>query len=728
MSEGFSGLGKSRKSIRASASSKHDRINGTEHKNIKKAFRFMQQGNYKDAEVIYKKLIKEKTRNYVVFQNLAEICHKKGRIEEMIILLKEAFKLNPDYPEGLLNMGAALMQLGKSQEGIAYYKKALAIDPNHLKALTNLGVALRQLGKPQEGIAYYKKALAMDPNHLKALTNLGAALVDIGKPQEGIAYYKKALAIDPNHLKALTNLGAALVQLGKLQESINYSKKALAINPNWPAALTNLGTALVQLGKIQESIAYYKKALAIDPDSPAALTNLGAALVTLGKTQESIAYYKKALAIDPDSPAALTSLGAALVTLGKTQEGIAYHKKALAIDPDSPVALTNLGAALADLGKTQEGIAYHKKALAIDPDSPRSLANLGVALILSGELQEASNTCRKAISLRPDYIPAHWSLSFSLLSSGDYENGWKEYEWRFRVEDTLHAHLPQLKKWNGSSHCSRDNLVLVSEQGFGDIMQFMRYILYLRKRGMIVAFCTRTKLHGLIQSSGITSEIYSPEEVHQLTTREWLPLLSLPMHLKVRPDNPLIQEPYIKAPAERILYWKQKLSSEKRPIIGINWQGNASTEIHMLRGRSLPLETFTPLTENIDASFLSLQKGDGSEQLTDCKFLDRFVDCQEEINQTWDFVENAAIIMNCDLIITMDTSVAHLAGGLGKTTWLLLHKPCDWRWGMEGDTTFWYPSMRLFRQRERGNWQEVMDRVAMALQGAYSQRFIQAAR
>ncbi|MCY3537992.1 MAG: tetratricopeptide repeat protein [Cyanobacteria bacterium MAG IRC3_bin_20] len=728
MSEGFSGLGKSRKSIRASASSKHDRINGTEHKNIKKAFRFMQQGNYKDAEVIYKKLIKEKTRNYVVFQNLAEICHKKGRIEEMIILLKEAFKLNPDYPEGLLNMGAALMQLGKSQEGIAYYKKALAIDPNHLKALTNLGVALRQLGKPQEGIAYYKKALAMDPNHLKALTNLGAALVDIGKPQEGIAYYKKALAIDPNHLKALTNLGAALVQLGKLQESINYSKKALAINPNWPAALTNLGTALVQLGKIQESIAYYKKALAIDPDSPAALTNLGAALVTLGKTQESIAYYKKALAIDPDSPAALTNLGAALVTLGKTQEGIAYHKKALAIDPDSPVALTNLGAALADLGKTQEGIAYHKKALAIDPDSPRSLANLGVALILSGELQEASNTCRKAISLRPDYIPAHWSLSFSLLSSGDYENGWKEYEWRFRVEDTLHAHLPQLKKWNGSSHCSRDNLVLVSEQGFGDIMQFMRYILYLRKRGMIVAFCTRTKLHGLIQSSGITSEIYSPEEVHQLTTREWLPLLSLPMHLKVRPDNPLIQEPYIKAPAERILYWKQKLSSEKRPIIGINWQGNASTEIHMLRGRSLPLETFTPLTENIDASFLSLQKGDGSEQLTDCKFLDRFVDCQEEINQTWDFVENAAIIMNCDLIITMDTSVAHLAGGLGKTTWLLLHKPCDWRWGMEGDTTFWYPSMRLFRQRERGNWQEVMDRVAMALQGAYSQRFIQAAR
>ena len=128
------------------------------------------------------------------------------------------------------------------------------------------------------------------------------------------------------------------------------------------------------------------------------------------------------------------------------------------------------------------------------------------------------------------------------------------------------------------------------------------------------------------------------------------------------------------------------------------------------------MKTFAPIIENIDASFLSLQKGFGFEQLTDCRFLDRFVDCQEEINQTWDFVENAAIIMNCDLIITTDTCVAHLAGGLGQPTWLLLHKVPDWRWGMEGKTTFWYPSMRLFRQRERGNWQEVMDRVAMALE------------
>ena len=248
----------------------------------------------------------------------------------------------------------------------------------------------------------------------------------------------------------------------------------------------------------------------------------------------------------------------------------------------------------------------------------------------------------------------------------------------------------------------------------------MRYIPYLIKRGMSVAFYAQTKLHSLIQVSGITKEIYSPEEIYQYTRGEWLPLQSLPKCLNVRPDNPLVTEPYIKTPQEKISFWKQKLSLENRYIIGICWQGNPKTERSSLRGRSFPLQTFAPIIETIDASFLSLQKGFGSEQLTDCRFLDQFVDCQEEINQTWDFVENAAIMMNCDLIITTDTCVAHLAGGLGQPTWLLLQKVPEWRWGMEGDTTFWYPSMRLFRQRERGNWSEVMDRVASALQIVFS--------
>ncbi|MXW11369.1 MAG: tetratricopeptide repeat protein [Synechococcus sp. SB0668_bin_13] len=458
------------------------------------------------------------------------------------------------------------------------------------------------------------------------------------------------------------------------------------------------------------------------------LNNLGAALYQQGKLQEAIDYYKKALAIDPNSLDILNNLGAALYQQGKLQEAVDYYKKALAIDPNSLDALSGLGAALIQLGEAQEAIYYCKKALAIDPNFVDALNNLGEGLAQLGENEEAITILRKAISLSPGHPIAHKNLSLKLLLSGDYENGWKEYEWRFdgkvRLNSfNLHAHPPSsLKKWDGGSHCSGNRLVVIGEQGLGDILQFMRYILYLRKRGMTVALCTYTKLHGLIQSSGIAQKLYSPEDVHQLTTGEWLPLLSLPMYLKIRPDNPLVRESYIKAPEERISYWKQKLSSEKRPIIGINWQGNAKAERGSTRGRSFPLETFTPLTEKTDASLLSLQKGSGSEQLAGCKFLDRFVGCQEEINQTWDFVETAAMMLNCDLIITMDTVVAHLAGGLGRPTWLLLKKLPEWRWGMEGDTTFWYSSMRLFRQRQRGNWQEVMDRTASALQQIVSSR------
>ena len=646
----------------------------------------MQQGNYDGAELIYKRLIEKGTKKYVVFDNLAVIYYMKNRIEEMIMLLKEALRLNPNYPEGL----------------------------------TNLGVALQKQTDLPGAIELYKKALAIKPDFLNALLNLGNASKEQGELQAAIEYYKQALAIDPKSLAVLKNLGNALREKGELQAAIEYYKQALAIDPKSPAVLNNLGTALAEQRELQATIEYYKQALAIDPKSLAVLNNLGTALLEQGELQTAIKYYKQALAIDPKSPETLKNLGNASKEQGELQTAIKYYKQALAIDPKSLETLNNLGNASKEQGELQAAIDYYRKALSIDSKFLKVLNNLGLALAEQGELQESIALYRKAIFLKEDYWDARFNLSFSLFRSGDYENGWREYELRWHKKIRQYT-LPQIKRWDGCNNLSRNKLILVCEDGFGDTLHFMRYIPCLIKRGMSVAFCVQTKLHGLIQASGITTEIYSPGEIYQYTTGEWLPLLSLPKYLNVRPDNPLVSESYIKAPQEKILFWKQKLSSEKRPIIGICWQGSPKTErSSILKGRSLPLQTFAPIIETIDASLLSLQKGFGSEQLTDCRFLDRFVGCQEEINQTWDFVENAAIMMNCDLIITVDTAVAHLAAGLGQPTWLLLQKVPEWRWGMEGDTTFWYPSMRLFRQRERGNWSEVMDRVASALQIVFS--------
>ncbi|MFL0770875.1 MAG: DUF6165 family protein [Prochlorococcus sp.] len=306
-----------------------------------------------------------------------------------------------------------------------------------------------------------------------------------------------------------------------------------------------------------------------------------------------------------------------------------------------------------------------------------------------------------------------------MLLGGDYKNGWEKYEWRSKEKKEPakpHA-LPKCILWSGEIAINQINqLLLVTEQGLGDTLQFMRYALALRDQGVEVSLCAQPKLHSLIQTSGIDPSPLTPQEANQVSDGQWMPLLSVPRRLEVSPEKPIITEPYIKTTDELIDKWKGILSAEQRPIIGINWQGNPKAEKTGLRGRSLALEAFAPITSSSQISLLSLQKGFGSEQFETCSFKDRFISCQDQINDTWDFLETAAIIANCDLVITSDTSVAHLAGGMGKTTWLLLHKVPDWRWGLEGDTTFWYPSMRLFRQRERGNWNEVMERVAEALQ------------
>ena len=257
---------------------------------------------------------------------------------------------------------------------------------------------------------------------------------------------------------------------------------------------------------------------------------------------------------------------------------------------------------------------------------------------------------------------------------------------------------------------------MVSEQGLGDTLMFMRYAIALRNQGIAVSLCAQPNLHTLIQASGIDPSPLTPQQGDQVTDGLWIPLLSVPQHLEVSPGNPIITGPYIKTTDELSAKWKGILSAAERPIIGINWQGNPKAEKTGLRGRSLQLEAFAPIVSGSQSSLLSLQKGFGSEQLQTCSFKDCFVSCQDQINDTWDFLETAAIIANCDLVITSDTSVAHLAGGMGKTTWLLLKKVPEWRWGLAGDTSFWYPSMRLFRQQQRGNWDEVIERVAAELQ------------
>ena len=375
--------------------------------------------------------------------------------------------------------------------------------------------------------------------------------------------------------------------------------------------------------------------------------------------------------------------------------------------------------ALINQGKLQDAEALYRDLIAAGTKNHIVYGNLAAICGMQGRFDELIELLKKALQLKPNYPEAHWNSSLTMLLGGDYKNGWEKYEWRTKKEkNTSKPHaLPKCDQWGDELTLkTTSQLLLVTEQGLGDTLQFMRYATALRNEGISVSFCAQPKLHSLIQTSGIDPSPLTPQQANEVCEGQWIPLLSVPRQLEVSPDNPVVTEPYIKTTDELNAKWAGMLSAEQLPIVGINWQGNPKTEKTGLRGRSLTLETFTPIKGSSQISLLSLQKGFGSEQLDACSFKDRFVSCQDQVNDIWDFLETAAIIANCDLVVTSDTSVAHLAGGMGKTTWLLLHKVPDWRWGLEGDTTFWYPSMRLFRQRERGNWDEVMERVAEALQ------------
>ena len=450
----------------------------------------------------------------------------------------------------------------------------------------------------------------------------------------------------------------------------------------------------------------------IRPNRPEAWFNLGNNLRRQGHLRGAVDAYRQALAIRPDYPNAHVNLGNVLKEQRDLQGAIDAYRQALAIQPNFPIAYYNLGNALIEQDDLQGAIDAYRQALATQPNYPEADVNLGNALFCQGKLQDAMACFRKALAIQPNYPIANLNVSLAQLLLGDYERGWEGYEWRFQQNSGIVKAHPQVERWDGHNLAAGEPLILVAEQGLGDTLQFMRYVLYLSQTGKTASLCAPTKLHGLIQSSGITTTIHSPEEGNQLTKGKWLPLISLSKYLKVSPANPLVQSPYIKVPKQHVEGWREKLAPEKKPIIAINWQGS---QLGAKLGKSLPLAAFAPIIEKTAASLLSLQKGDGAAQLANCPFRHCFVGCQDQISETWDFVETAAMIANCDLVITCDTAVAHLAAGMGRPTWLLLPNVPDWRWGMEGATTFWYPSMRLFRQRERGNWQEVMGRVATAL-------------
>jgi tetratricopeptide (TPR) repeat protein len=584
------------------------------------------------------------------------------------------------------------------------------------KTTSNLESLIRQ-GKLHEAESLCNKLITENPNNDVLQSTLGSLLRDQGDLDRAKSAYKKAIEINPNSTEDLCNLGDLSRQLADPKTAATFYSQATRIDQYCLRGYYNLGLINKEIGNYDDAIASFKLVAKLKPDLAEAYISIGAILQEQGQHSAAINSLKTALHYQPHSAQALNNLGLALGSIGDHKAAVQALLNAVKINPDFAEAHNNLGLALQRTDQLTDAINSFNNALKLRKDFAKAHNNLGLALQDRGEILNAMASFKNALRLNPNLYEVRCNLSMLELLSGDYEQGLKNYEFRFTIKagrDILLA-KPGLPRWDEKSFKAGQKLLLVSEQGLGDTLHFMRYVQTLKEVGVDVSLCAQSKLHELIKASGVDSSPLTPEEALDNQHGHWLPLLSLPQHLGITPDNPIANNPYIKIPDSLIKSWKARLSSEHRPIIGINWQGNPDHEQSSSSGRSLPLEAFAPIANIEDITLLSLQKGFGSEQLDQCSFKNRFVQCQDQINETWNFLETAAIIANCDLVITSDTSVAHLAGGMGQATWILLKQIPEWRWGIHGETTFWYPSARLFRQTEQGNWHAVTERVATAL-------------
>ncbi|AII47749.1 hypothetical protein KR52_01020 [Synechococcus sp. KORDI-52] len=483
-----------------------------------------------------------------------------------------------------------------------------------------------------------------------------------------------------------------------------------------------MGNALVGQGNLDGAIDAYNTALGLKNDFPKAHNNLGVVLQREGRLDNAVASYRNAIKHNPDFPEAHNNLGNALKDLGKLSTAIDSYKTAIELKPNYAEAHTNLGTTLQEQGNLTAAIDFYKTAIALKPNYAEAHNNLGTALQQQGNLTAAIASYNKALKLKKDNPEVHWNSSLTMLLGGDYKNGWEKYEWRTKtgkVQLKPHA-SPRSKLWNGKFPKKEVKLLIVTEQGLGDTLQFMRYALVLKKYKFNISLCAPARLHPLIKSSGIDSSPLTPEQANQVSEGEWIQLLSVPRYLNISPANPIITGAYIKPTDKLSCKWKKILSTNQMPNIGINWRGNRDDTNK--QGRNIPIHSFRKIVDSYTGNFLCLQRGSQPLEIEQLQKNRKITPHQLDIlriadsEHPEDFLEYAAIINNCDLVITTGSTAAHMAAGMGIPTWVLLPKVPDWRWGLYGDSTFWYPSMRLFRQNENGDWNEVMQRVKLALQ------------
>jgi tetratricopeptide (TPR) repeat protein len=654
----------------------------------------------------------------VVSTNLLEIfngavrLHRHGRLAEAERRYRQLLAIDPRHADALHLLGVIAHQVGRNEVAVAMIGSAIGIDGTAAPYHSNLGLALQELGRLDEALTAFDAAIRLLPDYADGHSNRGLALLAARRPDEAFAAFATAIRHKPDFVEAHFNRGVALIDLHRLDSAIAALRTTIVLKPDLTGAYTRLGNALSKSGLADRAIPVFTAAVRLTPDDAESHANMGVALEASGGWVEAIASYNAALRVRPDFAEVRFNLGNALVGAGHIDDAVAAFHAAIRLKPDYADAHSNLGIALKGLGRLADAAAAIHAAIAFRPDFAEAYCNLGIALVELGRFGQAMTAYDTAVRLDPDCAGAHYNKSHAHLLLGDLATGWRDYEWRWR--GGIRGLVPRVfaqPRWGGEVLGGR-TVLLHAEQGMGDTIQFCRYAALVAERGgRVVLEAPRSMARLLTGLTGVDRLIAGGDPLPAFDLH--CPLMSLPGLFGTTVERVPGPVPYLRAEAAAVARWRARLGATGFKI-GIAWQGNPAAAAE--RGRSAPLACFAPLAAVPGVRLISLQKIHGLDQLDHLPAGMVVETLGADFDDGPDaFVDTAAVMMSLDLVITVDTAIGHLAGALDRPVWLALQAVPHWVWMLERDDSPWYPSARLFRQAERGQWDEVFTRMAAAL-------------
>lgn len=681
---------------------------------IDEARRLHQAGRVGHAEQLYRQILEFDAAQPQVWYLLGAACQSLGMPEDAIRAFEQSVARRPEHAESHNHLGVVLAQQQRPEEAIERFRQALELKPGDAEIASNLGLALLHIQQPAEAETHFRVVLRSRPRDFKARRNLEQALRAQGKLDELVALQRQFSAEEPASAEGKSELGRVLFEQRKLDEAEAAFQEALEIHPALPEAHNNLGLARVALGRPAEAVSCYREAIRLRPDFAQAHNNLGIALRQSGKLDEAVAACREAVRISPHMAEAHNNLGTALDELGRTDEAIGCLEQALRIKPDFAKAHNNLGIAFWHKADYAQAEAHCRRAIELSPDLSEAYNNLGNVLRDRGDFNAALDCYEQSLKLTPEGVDAHWNRSLVWLIAGNFAQGWPEYEWRWKLK-TFSTRATNRPLWDGSPLEGR-TILLDAEQGLGDTLQFIRYAPLVQQRGgRVIAVCQKPLMQILSSCPGIDRLVAQDEPTPDFDV--YAPLLSLPKLFGTTLETIPANIPYLQPDRYLVERWARELASFEAFKVGIAWKGSAKNR--MDQQRSIPLAAFGPLARVPGVQLISLQKGEGSEQLKDSGRRFDVLDLSSRLDETSGaFMDTAAVMKHLDLVVTCDSSLAHLAGALGAPTWIALALSPDWRWLLERDDTPWYPTVRLFRKTSIGDWSEVFGRMAAALEAA----------